>query len=434
MVHNANQIFANKYNSLMDQVVDLENMRMAIKRVVNNKGVGGTDKMHVQEVRGYLNQHWKEISQQLLNGTYEPKPVRRVEIPKSDGGMRELGIPTVVDRVIQQAINQVLTPIFDPIFSDNSFGFRPGRSAVQAIQQAREYVHEGYDIVVDIDLEKFFDKVNHDILMNKFEQRVTDKIMCTIVRKYLKAGVMINGVCWSRDEGTPQGGPLSPLLSNIILHELDEELEKRGHKSVRYADDCNIYVKSKRAGLRVYDSIRKFIENKLKLKINESKSAVDKTFRRKFLGFITYVKEGAHIGIALKSIERFKDKIRILTQRSQSITMEERIRKLNELLIGWGHYFKIAQAKRTFEELEGWIRRRLRMCRLKEWKSCKTKLRKLRGLGLKKSAAMSIAYSSKKYWRLSIASRVHRALGNQYWKTMGLCSLLEIYKTGCKSL
>ncbi len=374
MAQNVNQIFANKYNSLMDQVVDLENMRMAIQRVVSNKGAGGVDRMHVQEVKGYLNRNWKEISQQLLDGSYEPNPVRRVAIPKSDGGKRELGIPTVVDRVIQQAIHQILTPIFDPMFSNNSFGFRPGRSAIQAIQQARDYVHEGYSVVVDIDLEKFFDKVNHDILMNKFEQHIADKVMCKIVRKYLKAGVMINGVCWTREEGTPQGGPLSPLLSNIVLDDLDRELEKRGHKSVRYADDCNIHVKSKRAGMRVYESIKKFIENKLKLKINESKSAVDKTFRRKFLGFITYVKEGAHIGIALKSIERFREKIRLLTQRSQSISMEDRIKKLNQLIIGWGHYFKIAQAKSSFQLLDGWIRRRLRMCRLKEWKSCRTKM------------------------------------------------------------
>jgi group II intron reverse transcriptase/maturase len=309
MAQNANQIFANKYNNLMDQVIIFENMKAAIKRVVSNKGVGGVDKMHVQDVKGYLNRHWKEISQQLLDGSYEPNPVRRVEIPKSDGGKRELGIPTVVDRVIQQAIHQILTPIFDPMFSENSFGFRPGRSAIQAIQQAKEYVHEGYSIVVDIDLEKFFDKVNHDILMNRFEQNIADKIMCKTVRKYLKAGVMINGICWKRDEGTPQGGPLSPLLSNIILHDLDKELEKRGHKFARYADDCNIYVKSKRAGLRVYESVKKFIETKLKLKINALKSAVDKTVRRKFLGFVTYVKKGAQIGIAKKSIERFKDKI-----------------------------------------------------------------------------------------------------------------------------
>ena len=434
MAQNVNQIFANKYNNLMDQVVDIQNMKAAIKRVVSNKGVGGVDKMHVQEVKGYLNRYWKEISQQLLDGSYEPNPVRRVEIPKSDGGKRELGIPTVVDRVIQQAIHQILTPIFDPMFSENSFGFRPGRSAIQAIQQAKEYVHEGYSIVVDIDLEKFFDKVNHDILMNRFEQNIADKIMCKIVRKYLKSGVMVNGICWKRDEGTPQGGPLSPLLSNIILHDLDKELEKRGHKFARYADDCNIYVKSKRAGLRVYESVKKFIETKLKLKINELKSAVDKTFRRKFLGFITYVKEGAHIGIAKKSIERFKDKIRVLTRRSQSIAMEDRIKKLNELLIGWGHYFKIAQAKSKFQELDSWIRRRLRMCRLKEWKSCKTKLRKFRGLGLKKSAAASIAYSSKKYWRLSHCARVDRAMNNSYWKEIGLVELFDIYKTACKSL
>ena len=353
---------------------------------------------------------------------------------KEVGGKRELGIPTVVDRVIQQAIHQILTPIFDPMFSNNSFGFRPRRSAIQAIQQAREYVHEGYNIVVDIDLEKFFDRVNHDILMNRFEQQIADKVMCKIVRKYLKAGVMINGTCWKRDEGTPQGGPLSPLLSNVILHDLDKELEKRGHKSVRYADDCNIYVKSKRAGMRVYESIKKFIETKLKLKINELKSAVDKTFRRKFLGFITYVREGAHIGIALKSIERFKEKIRLLTQRSQSIAMEDRIKKLNELLTGWGHYFKIAQAKSKFQELDSWIRRRLRMCRLKEWKSCKTKMRKLRGLGLKKSAAASIAYSSKKYWRLSHTARIDKALSNHYWKEMKLVALFDIYKTVGKSL
>jgi len=419
----------------MDEVVCHENIEKAIKCVENNKGAAGIDKMQVAELKHYMDQNRERIKLMLLNGTYKPNPVRRVEIPKSDGGKRQLGIPTVVDRVVQQAISLILTPIFDPLFSENSYGFRIKRSAIQAVEKAKGYVEDGYGIVVDMDLEKFFDTVNHDILMNRIERIIHDKMMLQIIRKYLRAGVLLNGTCVTTEQGTPQGGPLSPLLSNIILDDLDKELEKRGHKAVRYADDCNIYVKTRRAGKRVYDSIKKFIENRLKLKVNEQKSAVDKTFKRKFLSFriFAFAKE-IKIGIASQAIDRMKEKIRRLTKRNAGISMEERIKQLNSYLKGWFNYFRLSDNKSTFYELDAWIRRRLRACRLKEWKRCKTKLRMLKSLGIKDSSARNISGSRKKFWRLSMAPQVHRALGNSYWKNLGLFSMHERYKEICKSL
>jgi len=427
VTHVETQMYASNSDNLMEKVVDRENLKRAIKRVERNKGAPGVDGMRTNELRRYLNKHWIELKAQLLSGTYRPKPVRRVEIPKPGGGTRMLGIPTVLDRFIQQAIQQVLTQLYDPEFSESSYGFRPRRSAKQAVEQARQYISEGKRYVVDTDLEKFFDRVNHDILMGKLSGKIDDKRVLKIVRRYLQAGVMLDGCCVLTEIGTPQGGPLSPLLANIILDDLDKELSERGHTFVRYADDCNIYVSSERAAKRVFDSITKFIERKLKLKVNMIKSAIDYPWKRTFLGFTFFVKVDAKLSVSRKAVERFKERIRKLTRRNWSIAMEERIRKLNEYLIGWSGYFAIAENKCKFRDLDGWIRRRLRMVHLKQWKRCRTKLRNLRRLGLPEKWAGRIAFSRKKYWRLANTPQINKALGNAYWQKQGLVSLIERY-------
>lgn len=413
-----------KHNNLMNKVLERGNLKMALERVEANKGAPGVDGMFTDQLRGYLKEAWQPLKAELENGTYKPKPVRRVQTPKPNGGVRELGIPTVLDRLIQQAILQTLTPIFDPHFSPHSYGFRPGKSARQAVQQAYEYVQQGYSIVIDTDLEKFFDTVNHDILMRKLHERIADQAVLKLIRKYLKAGVLLNGCCVVSEEGTPQGGPLSPLLSNIILDELDKELTKRGHRFIRYADDCNVYVKSIRAGRRVFASISNFIETKLRLRINKVKSDVAWSGRRRLLGFTIY---GKHLILPAQTIKRLKDKIRRLTGRSWSISMSERIRKLNEYLQGWLGYFWIAQAKSILESIDEWMRRRLRMILLKQWKLCKTKIKEFIARGISEAQSKKIAYSRKKYWRLSISPQIHRTLGNFYWKREGLVSLYESY-------
>ena len=409
----------------MEKVVESENLKKALKRVESNKGSAGVDNMQVDELRPFLKEHWNRIKQELLDGTYKPSPVRRSEISKPDGGVRELGIPTVLDRFIQQAIQQVLTPIFEPTFSEFSYGFRPGKSARQAVRKAQEYIKSGKTIVVDIDLEKFFDRVNHDLLMTKVAKQVADTRIHKVIRRYLQAGVMLNGCCVATEEGTPQGGPISPLLANIMLNDLDHELTQRGHSFARYADDCNIYVSSRRAGQRVYASIRKFIHERLKLKVNVRKSAVDRPNRRKFLGFsFTSCKE-VKLRIAPKTKIKFKEKVRELTNRSKGISMEERLEKLNVYLKGWSGYFGIAQTKSVFQELDEWIRRRMRMCLLKQWRRCKTKLSKLVNLGIPEKWAGCIAFSRKKYWRLANTPQVNKALGFKYWREQGLVSLVE---------
>ncbi len=319
-------------NNLLEKILSKENMTTAYYQVIGNKGSYGVDKVSIDELKLMLNKHWKTIKGKLLDGTYNPNPVRRVTIPKPDGGERLLGIPTVFDRMIQQAIAQQLTEIYDKQFSNSSYGFRPNRSAKDALLKAQEYINEGYKYVVDMDLEKFFDKVNHDILMSKLEKDITDKRVVKLIRKYLQSGVMINGVVMTSEEGTPQGGNLSPILSNIMLDEVDKELEKRGHKFCRYADDCNIYVKSKKAGNRVYKSIKKLVEKKLKLRVNEKKSAIDIVTRRKFLGFSFYFsKDGAQIRVHLKSLRRFKEKIKEITNRNKGISLEYRLFKLRQM-------------------------------------------------------------------------------------------------------
>ena len=355
-------------------------------------------------------------------------PVRRVEIPKPDGGVRLLGIPTVTDRLIQQAIAQVLSKIYDPMFSEQSYGFRPNRSAHDAVRKAKGYIKDGYRWVVDMDLEKFFDKVNHDRLMSTLAKRIQDKALLKLIRKYLQAGVMTNGVVSATEEGTPQGGPLSPLLSNIVLDELDKELEARGHKFVRYADDCNIYVKSKRAGERTMKSVKRFVEGKLRLKVNEKKSAVDRPWKRKFLGFSFTSSREPKVRIAKESIKRVKKKIREITSRKMPYPMEYRIQRLNQYLIGWCGYFALADTKSIFYELDGWIRRRLRMCLWKEWKKPKTKIRNLKKLGVPAWQAYEWGNSRKGYWRISKSPVLHRTLDNSYWKSRGLRSLHERYE------
>lgn len=414
---------------MLEQILSRENLLLAIKRVEKNKGSHGVDQMPVESLRKHFVENWTSLNHQILSGTYYPDPVRRVEIPKPDGGKRNLGIPTVTDRFIQQAIARVLTQIYDPMFSKHSYGFRPNKRGHDAVRQARSYIKQGYRWVIDIDLEKFFDKVNHDRLMRKLSQQIDDPRVLQLIRRYLQAGILEDGLVRPSTEGAPQGGPLSPLLSNIVLDELDQELETRGLKFVRYADDCNIYVRSERAGRRIMDSITTFIEGKLKLKVNEQKSAVDRPWKRKFLGFsFTFHKENPKIRIHKESIKRFKQRIRTLTSRKQSISMERRIKKLNQYLVGWLGYYQLAETPSVMKRLDGWIRRRLRMIRWKEWKRISSKWNNLKKLGIKADKAWEWANSRKAYWRISSSPIMHRTLGDQYWSKQGLKSLLIRYE------
>lgn len=413
---------------MMEQLLSRENMLSALQRVEANKGSHGVDGMSVKTLRDHIKQNWQTIRESIENGTYEPSPVRRVEIPKPNGGMRLLGIPTVTDRLIQQAITQVLTPVFDPTFSENSYGFRPQRRGHDAVRKAREFMREGYRIVVDIDLEKFFDRVHHDRLMAKLAERVTDKTLLKLIRSYLQSGVMVNGLVQATEEGTPQGGPLSPLLSNIVLDELDHELEKRNLHFVRYADDCNIYVKTWKAGGRVMNSITSFIEKKLKLKVNQAKSAVARPWKRKFLGFtFSWDKKNPKVKIAEQSLQRVKAKIKEITSRSKAVSIEMRIKELNQYLTGWCGYYALVDTKHVFQELDEWTRRRLRMCVWKQWKLPRTKVSKLVSLGVPKQKAYEWGNSRKKYWRIASSPILHRTLDNSYLSSIGLRSLTDRY-------
>jgi len=416
-------------SSLMAQVVSHGNMQAALRRVEQNKGAPGVDQMTVKQLRPYLMKHWSSLKQSLLDGTYQPRPVKRVEIPKPSGGDRLLGIPTVVDRLIQQALLQALTPLFDPSFSDASYGFRPGRRGHDAVRTARQYVRDGWAWVVDIDLEKFFDKVNHDILMSRVARRVDDKTTLVLIRRFLNSGILLNGVAITNEEGTPQGGPLSPLLANILLDDLDKELEARGHRFVRYADDCNIYVRSRHAGERVRRNVTHYLKRRLKLTVNESKSAVDRPWKRKFLGFSLIPQQQRRIRLASQTLKKVEDKIRSLTQRSVPMGMDERIEKLNQYLGGWIGYFALAETPSVFERLDEWIRARLRMCQWKQWKRIRTRVRELRALGLKELDVWEAAGSRKAYWRIAHSPPLHKAMGKTYWRKQGLLSLTERYQT-----
>jgi len=411
---------------LMEAVVERENMVQALKRVEANKGAPGVDGMPVTELRGYLRGYWPSIKEALLEGRYEPSPVRRVEIPKPDGkGMRQLGIPTVVDRLIQQALNQVMTPLFDPGFSERSYGFRPGRSAHEAVRQAREYVSEGRRWVVDMDLEKFFDRVNHDILMARVARRVKDKRVLRVIRRYLQAGMMEGGLVTQRMEGTPQGGPLSPLLSNILLDDLDKELEKRGHAFCRYADDCNLYVRSKRAGERVMTSITRFLHERLKLRVNPEKSAVDRPWNRKFLGYSMTPNRQPRLKAAPRSVERLKSKLRTLFRHGRGRNIPAFIRELAPVLRGWINYFCLAEVKDIIEELDGWIRRKLRGLLWRQWKRPYTRAKNLMKRGLNEARAWQSATNGRGPWWNAGASHMNQAFPKKFFDSLGLVSLLD---------
>lgn len=415
---------------MLEQLLSRENLLQALKRIETNKGSHGVDGMSVKSLREHIVQNWQTLRKAIEEGTYEPSPVRRVEIPKpGGGGVRLLGIPTVTDRMIQQAIAQVLTPLFDPEFSDHSYGFRPKKRGHDAVRKARTFIKEGYRFVVDLDLEKFFDRVNHDRLMMKISEKVKDKTVLLLIRKYLQSGVMKNGLVNPTTEGAPQGGPLSPLLSNIVLDELDKELEKRGHRFVRYADDCNIYVKTARAGERVKTSVTQFIETRLKLKVNQVKSAVDRPWKRKFLGFSFSVDKEPKVRIAKQSLQRVKVRIREITSRKRSMKMEERIKELNHYLMGWCGYFSLADFPSAFRELDKWIRRRLRMCLWKQWKNPRTKVKRLISLGMPKDKAYEWGNTRKGYWRIAGSPILQRTLNNQYWGSNGLKSVLDRYNS-----
>ena len=409
---------------LLEAVCERNNCKQALARVKANKGSAGVDGMTVEQLPAYLRQHWPTIREQLLKGTYRPQPVKRVEIPKPDGGMRKLGIPTVLDRFIQQAVLQVLQDSWDRTFSDHSYGFRPRRSAHQAVTKAQQYIAAGYRWVVDLDLEKFFDRVNHDRLMTRLAQRISDQRMLKLIRAFLRAGVMAEGLVSPVDEGTPQGGPLSPLLSNIVLDELDCELERRGHRFVRYADDSNIYVRSRRAGERVMTSISKLITSKLKLKVNDEKSAVDRPEERKFLGFsFTWNREPKR-RISPKAIARFKQRVRELTRRTRGVSVEMMVRQLRRYLIGWRGYFSFCQTPSVLQGLERWVRRRLRSVVWKQWKRGSIRFAELTKRGLGKDLAASTAGSAHGPWRLSNSPALAIALPNAYLTSLGLPSLV----------
>lgn len=411
---------------VMEEICEKENLKWALKRVRQNRGSPGVDGMNVDDLGPYLKDYWLEIREELLTGRYQPRPIKRVEIPKPGQGnkKRKLGIPCVLDRFIQQAMLQVLQRQWDDHFSDHSYGFRPGRSAHQAISTAQSYLKSGYSMVVDIDLESFFDRVNHDRLMSRLAQQIEDKRVLKLIRAYLTAGIMAEGLVQTPTEGTPQGGPLSPFLSNVVLDELDKELERRGHHFVRYADDCNIYVKSQKAGERVKASISRYITQKLKLKVNEAKSAVDYPHKRKFLGYTFASGNAEHKRkIAGESLKRFRARVRQLTRRTRGISLEERIERLSRYLSGWKGYFGFCQTPSVLRDLDSWIRRRLRSALWKQWKVYRTRKAKLIQLGLSQKLAHTTAWSAKGPWRLSHSPGVQMALSNDYFKSQGLICL-----------
>ncbi|MBW9147360.1 group II intron reverse transcriptase/maturase, partial [Clostridium sp. CM027] len=419
----------NEYdNGLLEQILSRDNMNKAYKRVKANKGSHGIDGLTVDELLHYLKEHGQELRQSLLESRYRPLAVRRVEIPKPDGGIRLLGIPTVLDRVIQQAISQTLIPVYEKKFSDNSYGFRPLRSGKQAVEKCRGYINAGHTWTVNIDLSKYFDTINHDKLIRILSEDIKDSRVISLIRKYLQSGVMINGVFMNTEEGAPQGGPLSPLLSNVMLHELDVELTKRGLNFCRYADDANIYVKSEKSANRVMKSITRFIEEKLKLRVNKEKSTVDRPWKLKFLGFSFYRAKGEYrMRVPQKPIIKFKAKLKELTSRSNAMSMKYRFMKLKQVIVGWINYFAIADIKSILKTLDEWLRRRIRMCFWKQWKKIKTKYGNLVKLGIPNNKALQYANTRKGYWRTSNSPILNKTLTNKYLKNIGLVSISETY-------
>ena len=407
-------------SELMVKVVSRRNLQSALKRVRKNKGSPGIDGMTVDALPDYLREHWPALRERLLAGCYQPSPVKRQLIPKGNGGVRELGIPTVLDRFIQQALLQVLQPLFDPSFSNHSYGFRPQRSAHQAVKAARECVQQGRKVVVDVDLAKFFDRVNHDILMGRLAKRVADKTMLGLIRRYLEAGVLAHGVVVERHEGTPQGGPLSPLLANVLLDEVDKELERRGHAFARYADDCNVYVRSKRGGERVMRLLRRLL-GKLRLQINEEKSAVASVFSRQFLGFSLWVAPGKIVKhrVSRKALGAMKTRVRQLTRRNRGRSLSQIASDLRGYLTGWKGYFRLAETPRVFRELDEWIRHRLRAIQLKQWRRGKTIYRELMARGTQRWIALKVAANSRRWWKNS-AKALNGALPNKLFDELGV--------------
>jgi RNA-directed DNA polymerase len=410
---------------LMEEVVERANARKAVKRVRQNKGSPGSDGMTVEELPAYLAQHWAELRAQLLAGTYQPAPVRRQAIPKADGGVRELGIPTALDRFVQQAILQVLQPRFDPTFSQHSHGFRPGRRAHDAVRAAQQYIQGGRRWVVDVDLEKFFDHVNHDVLMARLAKRVEDQRLLRLIRRYLEAGIMAHGVVVERHEGTPQGGPLSPILANVLLDEVDKELEKRGHAFARYADDCNVYVRSRRAGERVMVALRRLYA-RLRLRVNEAKSAVARPWTRKFLGYSFWVAPGRVIKrrVAAKALTAMRDRVRNITARNGGRSIRQVVAELRGYLVGWKEYFGLADTPRIFHALDEWIRHRLSVVHLKQWKRGRTTYRELRARGMTGYKAAIVAANTRRWWR-NAGMYLHIALPNTYFDELGVPRLVS---------
>ena len=409
-----------KTSGLMEQAISIANLQVALKRVETNDGSPGVDGMRAEELRLYLREHWKELTRALLEETYRPQAVMKQEIPKDGGGIRVLGIPSVLDRLIQQALLQVLQPIFDPGFSEHSFGFRPGRGAHDAIARARTYIQEGRRVVVDVDLEKFFDRVNHDVLMGRLAKKIDDKRVLRLIRRYLEAGMMADGVVTERNEGTPQGGPLSPLLANVLLDEVDKDLERNGHAFARYADDCNVYVRSKRAGERVMERLTK-LYGKLHLKVNADKSAVASAFARDFLGFGFWVAPAGEVKVraSKKAMRKLKERVRKLTRRSNGRSLKQTAQKLSSYLRGWRAYFRIAQTPRAMDTADEWIRHRLRVIQLKHWKRGKTAYRELRARGVSYDTAVGIARHVRSWWRTA-AQLTHVALPKSFFDELGI--------------
>ncbi len=415
--------------SLWERMLSPENLGRALRRVRANGGAPGVDGMTTEELVPWLREHWASVRQALDAGTYRPSPVRRVVIPKPGGGERLLGVPTCLDRLIQQAIAQLLTPIFDPQFSGSSFGFRPGRSAHQAVKVARRCIQDGLEWVADIDLDRFFDRVQFDVLMARVARKVDDRKVLRLIRRYLEAGVMVDGIRQATTEGTPQGSPLSPILSNIMLDDLDRELWERGHRFVRYADDLRVFVRSERAASRVFESVCGVIERRLKLKVNREKSSIRHAAQATLLGFGFFF-DGPQVGIRIapKAIQQLKDQLRMLTRRRWRVSMEYRIGRLNRLITGWVTYFRLAQRVSVLGKLDGWLRRRLRQIRWKEWKTTAAKRHNLRIRGISESEARKWAGVSRRYWRVAGSQILQVSLPNSYWNHLGLKTLSQTWQ------